>query len=164
MKKVLAACAVLAMSSIGSAVFAADGEAPVVKGNIEIYGAAKLSVDMIKTDSKTDGADRTLNRISSNSSRIGFKGAEDLGDGLSGVMQLELGVNSDGSQTSVVSSISSATTNTTTGATTVKTKSANIDKITYRNSYVGLSHKAVGTVLLGIHDTPYKLATASLDP
>ncbi len=164
MKKVLAACVVVAMSSIGSVVFAADNEASVVKGNVEVYGAAKLSVDMINTDGKTPGADSKLYKASSNSSRFGIKGKEDLNEDLSAIMQLELGVNFDGSQSSVVSSITSASTNTTSGATTVRTKSATIDKITYRNSYAGLSHKKLGTLIFGIHDTPYKLATGGLDP
>jgi len=164
MKKVLAALAVVAVSSFSSMVFAAEGEAPVVKGNIELYGAAKLSVDVIETDAKTTGADKSLTKASSNSSRVGFKGTEALSDDLSAVMQLELGVNYDSTQTSVVSSVSSATTNTSSGATTVNTKSTNIDKITYRNSYAGLSSKTFGALIFGIHDTPYKVSTASLDP
>ncbi len=165
MKKVLAAIAVVAVaiSSFGPPIFAAEGDAPVVKGNIEVYGAAKLSVDIIETDAKATGADKSLTKVSSNSSRLGFKGTEALGDDLSAVMQLELGINYDSTQTSVVGSVSSATTNTTTGATTVTTKTANIDKITYRNSYVGLSSKAAGALIFGIHDTPYKLSTGSLD-
>src|SRR5574341_617950 len=163
MHKVLAALAVLAVSGFSSLVIAAEGEAPMVQGNIEIYGAAKLSVDVIDTDSKTTGADTSLTKVSSNSSRLGFKGTEALSDDLSAILQLELGVNYDSTQTSAVSSISSATTNTATGATTVNTKSTNIDKITYRNSYVGLGSKTIGAVIFGIHDTPYKLATGSLD-
>ncbi len=155
MHKVLAALMVLAVSSFASLALAAEGEAPVVKGNIEVYGAAKLSVDVIDTDAKATGADKSLTRVSSNSSRIGFKGAEALNDDMSAVMQLELGINYDGTQTSVATSV----TNTTTGAT----KNTNIDKITYRNSYAGISSKAVGAVIFGIHDTPYKQATGSLD-
>ncbi len=155
MKKVLAALAALAACSIGPMAFAADNEAPAVKGNIEIYGAAKVSVDVISTDAKATGADSSLTRVSSNSSRLGFKGKEELSDDLSAVMQLELGVNYDGTQTSVATSV----TNTTTGAT----KNTNIDKITYRNSYAGLSSKTFGTLIFGIHDTPYKLSTGSLD-
>src|SRR5574341_35190 len=112
MHKVLAALAVLAVSGFSSLVFAAEGETPMVKGNIEIYGAAKLSVDVIDTDSKTTGADTSLTKVSSKSSRLGFKGTEALSDDLSAIMQLELGVNYDSTQTSAVSSISSATTNT----------------------------------------------------
>ncbi|MCK9418377.1 MAG: porin [Nitrospirae bacterium] len=163
MKKVLAALAVIAVSSFGSIGFAAEGEAPVVKGTIEVYGAAKLSVDMITTDARTAGSDNSLTKVSTNSSRLGFKGKEELSDNLSAVMQIELGINYDGSQTSTVASVSSATTNTTTGATTVNTKSASIDKITYRNSYAGLSSKTFGMLLFGIHDTPYKVSTGSLD-
>ena len=59
MKKVLAILMIIAVSSFGSMVFAAEGETPVVKGNIEIYGAAKMSVDMIDTGSKTTGRTKT---------------------------------------------------------------------------------------------------------
>jgi len=163
MKKIFTALMFFAVSSFGSMVFAAEGDAPVVKGNIEVYGAAKLSVDVITTDAKTTGADASLTKVSSNSSRLGFKGTETLNDDLSAVMQLELGVNYDGTQTSTVGSVSSATTNTTTGTTTVTTKSASIDKISYRNSYAGVSSKTIGALIFGIHDTPYKASTGSLD-
>jgi predicted porin len=155
MKKVFAVLAILAVSSIGSMVFAADNEAPVVKGNIEVYGAAKVSVDMITTDAKATGADKSLTKVSSNSSRIGFKGTEALDDDLSAVMQLELGINYDSTQTSVVSSVTPSP---------VSSKSTNIDKITYRNSYAGLSSKTFGALIFGINDTPYKISTGSLDP
>lgn len=155
-KMVLVALAVVAVSSFGSMVFAAEGEAPVVKGNIEVYGAAKLSVDVITTDAKATGADSSLTKVSSNSSRLGFKGKEDVSDDMSAIMQLELGVNYDGTQTSVVSSV--------TGSPVTSSKSTNIDKITYRDSFVGLSSKTFGTFIFGIKDTPYKISTNSLDP
>ena len=168
MHKVLAALAVLAVSCFGSPVFAAhekeDVDKPVVFGNIEIYGAAKLSVDIIDTDSKTTGADSGLTKVSSNSSRLGFKGSEDLGEGLSAVYQLELGVNMDGTTQKTAESVTSATTNTTTGVTTVKTKDANVNTIGLRNSYIGLKGESWGTVLFGTHDTPYKTATGQFDP
>lgn len=163
MKKCLAALVVVAVSSFGSMVFAAESETPVVKGTIEVYGAAKVSVDVVETDARAVGADKSITKVSSNSSRVGFKGTEILSDDLSAVMQLELGINYDSTQTSVVSSITSASTNTTSGATTVNAKSTNIDKITYRNSYAGISSKMFGAVIAGVHDTPYKLSTGSLD-
>lgn len=150
MKRALAALAVLVVSSIGTLARAADGDMPVVKGNIEIYGAAKVSVDIITTDAKSAGADKGLTNVSSNSSRIGFRGAESFSDDLNGIMQLELGVNYDGTQTSVASSGS-------------YTKSTSIDKITYRNSFVGISSKMAGNLIFGIHDTPYKMSTGTLD-
>jgi len=153
MKKVLAALAVLAVSSIGSLAFAAEGEAPVVKGNIEVYGAAKLSVDVIDTGAKATGADKSLTKVSSNSSRLGFKGSEALSDDLSTVYQLELGINMDGTTTTV----SNATTTTSASTTTV-------NSIGLRNSFVGLKSKSLGMVILGTHDTPYKTATGQFDP
>ena len=157
MKRILAAIAVIAASSLASLAMAADAETPTVKGNIEVYGFAKVSVYAITTDAKTPGATKDLTRISSNSSRLGFKGTEALGDDgdLSAIMQLELGVNYDGTQTSVVSSVTPSP---------VSSKSTNIDKITYRNSYAGLSSKAFGALIFGINDTPYKISTGSLDP
>jgi predicted porin len=153
MRRVVAGLAVAVISSIGSLALAAEGEAPTVKGNIEIYGKAHVSYDMIDTGAKAP-ADETLYKVSTNSSRLGFKGFEDLGDGLNAVFQVELGINLDGSQQTVVTSVTpSPVSSTTTG----------IDRITYRNSFAGLRHQAVGTVLLGIHDTPYKMSTGRLD-
>ena len=73
---------------------------------------------------------------------------------MNAIMQLELGVNYDGTQTSVVSSVTPSP---------VSSKSTNIDKITYRNSFAGLSSKTFGSVIFGINDTPYKISTGSLD-
>ncbi len=156
MKRVLAALAVLAAGSFGSMVFAADGETPLVKGNVELYGQAKVSVDTISTDAAAP-ANRRLNRVSSNSSRLGVKGSEDIGEGLSAVFQLELGVNLDGSSTTVDTPGADGK------AATADDKTTSISTISYRNSFAGLSHKAAGTLIFGIHDTPYKLATGSLD-
>ena len=155
MKKVVAGLAVAIISSIGSLAFSAEGDAPpAVKGNIEIYGQAKVSYDMIDTGTKSTTADDTLHKVSTNSSRLGFRGIEDLGDDLTAVFQVELGVNLDGTTTSVVTSIPT---------TTANPKTADIDKITYRNTFAGIRHKAIGTLLFGIHDTPYKLSTGRLD-
>ena len=153
MRKFAAGFSLAVIVSMGSLALAAEGDAPTVKGNIEIYGAAKVSYDMIDTGAKAP-ADQKLYKVSTNSSRLGFKGSEDVGDGLNAVFQLELQVNLDGTSTSVVTSIPTTTGNPT---------KADIDKITYRNTFLGLSHKAAGTLLLGIYDTPYKTSTGKLD-
>jgi predicted porin len=137
MKKVLAVLVVLAVGCVGSMVFAAESETPVVKGNVEVYGQAKVSVDLISTGSSSTGiVDKNLSRVSSNSSRLGVKGKEDLGNGLSLVMQAEMAVGYD------------------VGTTTFK----------WRETYAGFSHEQVGTLLFGIHYTPYYLATGPLNP
>jgi len=156
MKKVLAIFTVVAVSCFGSVVFAADGDAPVVKGNIEIYGAAKLSVDVIDTGAKATGADKSLTKVSSNSSRLGFKGSEDLSDDLSAVVQVELQVNMDGTTSKVATGV----TNTTTGAVST----TDVNTLSLRNTYVGLKSKSLGMLILGTHDTPYKLSTLQFDP
>ena len=101
-------------------------------GNVTIYGQANASYDNINTGA--NGQD-TLHRLSSNSSRLGLKGTEDLGNGLSAVWQMESSILLD------------------TGA----------GNLGGRNSFVGLSSKTMGTALVGRHDTPYKLGTGSLD-
>ena len=160
MKKVFAALAVVAVCCAAPAVHAAEGEASYVFGNVELYGAVKVSVDMIKTGA-TSTSDNQLTRVSSNSSRIGVRGKEDLGDGLSAVFQMELGVNYDGSEKTVVSSVKSTSTGT--WVSSVATKDTSVNTLSMRNSYAGLRHEAIGMIALGIHDTPYKMSTGGLD-
>ncbi|MDH4163951.1 MAG: porin [Nitrospirota bacterium] len=155
MKKRFAALAVIAVSCLAAPVFGAEGDAPLVKGNIEVYGAAKMSVDVIDTGAKAATADTTMNKVSSNSSRLGFKGSEDLGDGLKAVFQVELGINMDGTTSTVATGVS----NTATGA--VSTTSVNT--ISLRNTFVGLGSDGLGTLIFGTHDTPYKVATGQFD-
>lgn len=98
--------------------------------NVNVYGVANVSVDVVNNGSTS------VNKVSSNASRLGFKGAEDLGNGLKAVWQVESLINLDGSGTSTLGT---------------------------RNTYAGLNSESLGTVLLGRHDTPYKLASRKLD-
>lgn len=107
-------------------------------GNVSIYGVMNVSYDNVNTDAA--GQD-TLHRISSNNSYIGFKGTEDLGNGMSAIWQVEQTVNVDNGAASTGGIFSGA----------------------QRNTFVGLSGKAWGTALMGTHDTPYKLGTGKLD-
>jgi len=126
MKKSLIALAV-AGTFAAPAAFAATA-------NVDIYGVIKMSYDYVDTDSSRAGEDDNLSRISSNSSRIGFKGSEDLGGGLKAIWQWESQIAAD----------------------------ANAAGITNRNTFIGLNG-GFGTVLAGTHDTPYKLSTGRLD-
>ncbi|MFZ5483337.1 MAG: porin [Pseudomonadota bacterium] len=67
-------------------------------------------------------------------SRIGFKGTEDLGGGLKAVWQIESGVGGNG-----------------------MTGGVGTASIASRNTFVGLAG-GFGTVVMGRHDTPYKMA------
>ena len=104
--------------------------------NVSIYGTADLSFDMINTGNTTAGAAAvSKNAVSSNVSKLGFKGSEGLDDGLTAVWQIEQQINMDY-----------------TGG-----------NFGTRNTFLGLKSDSAGTVLLGRHDTPYKLATRKLD-
>jgi predicted porin len=118
--------------------------------NVDVYGKMHVSVSVFDetVDSHaTAGDDLILGtaddkivhgtndvQFSSNASRIGFKGAEDLGGGLSAIWQVESGVNLDEGSGSLAS----------------------------RNSFLGLSG-GFGTALLGNHDTPLKLVGRAVD-
>jgi len=81
--------------------------------NVTIYGVADATFDSVKATGGTNAggvngatvnahnaAERldynNRNRVTSNSSYIGFKGVEDLGNGLKAVFQFENGLNTDG--------------------------------------------------------------------
>lgn len=106
--------------------------------NVDVYGQINMSVESVN-----DGDDRWTRMVSNNNSFFGFKGSEDLGGGLSAVWQVEMNLNTDGN---VGNDWSDA------GAI-----------YGTRNTFVGLSSKSFGTVLAGVHDTPYKMATGPLD-
>jgi len=91
----------------------------------ELYGQVRVSLD------KSDAAGAEWN-MANRVSRVGVKGSEDLGGGMSAVYGLEWGVG--------VAGAVEGTTN-----------------MTARNQFVGLKG-GFGTVLFGTHDTPYKLA------
>lgn len=96
----------------------------------EVYGQARASVDF------TDDGVKNVTNVSSTNSRLGFKGVEDLGNGLKALFQFETRVGLDGSSTTLFDGL--------------------------RNSYVGLAG-GFGTVVLGIMDTPYRLAAGRFD-
>jgi predicted porin len=100
-----------------------------VMADTTIYGRANVSIV-----SYDDGTDSAMN-VASNASRIGFKGSEDLGDGLSAVYQIEQQVNLDGGSTPGWNS---------------------------RNSFGGIKGN-FGRVVLGQVDTPFKDVRSKLD-
>src|SRR3989338_5241982 len=64
--------------------------------NVSVYGKADMSYDFINTGTSAAGAAGvSKNNVSSNVSKLGFKGAEGIGDGLSVVWQVEGQVNID---------------------------------------------------------------------
>ncbi|HEU0234208.1 MAG TPA: porin [Gallionella sp.] len=130
-----AAAPVRASASTSSNTTASANTAP----GITVYGQADLSYDRINNGTSAAGvAGASKGNVSSNVSRIGFKGSEGLSDSLSAIWQIEQQINIDNS-------------------------TANANTFASRNSFLGLKSDSAGTVLLGRHDTPYKLATRRLD-
>jgi len=137
MKKSLIALAIA--SAVSAPAFAATS-------NVDIYGKINVSVNWYDDQcasafdcSAVAGSSTTtggINDISftSNSSRIGFKGAEDLGGGLSAIWQIESGINTDEGNGNWAS----------------------------RNTFLGLKG-GWGTALIGNHDTPLKLVGRAVD-
>lgn len=133
MKKILAAAIV---SAFAAPAFAATA-------NVDVYGTVSLSVDYV--DGGSGGANTVTSkpsesraRVSSNTSVIGFKGAEDLGGGLSAIWQIESAVPMDSNST----------------AATISTN---------REIFGGLSSKNWGSLTLGLRDTALKVSTGRLD-
>ena len=122
MKKSLIALAIA--SAVSAPAFAATS-------NVDVYGVLNMSVDFIDTD--VPAAAKSTS-VTSTASRIGFKGAEDLGGGMAAIWQIESGFNADEQSGTLAS----------------------------RNTYVGLKGD-FGTVLMGNHDTPMKLLGRSVD-
>lgn len=151
-KKSLIALAVSGAFATPVTAMASDG---MMHGpsNVTIYGQMNASIDSIKDDNGAPGVPSTFkttkNNLSSTETRIGFKGSEDMGDGLTALWQIESQVNLDNDNNGL-----NNTHNATTGGT----------RIGERNTFVGVTSTEMGTVLAGRHDTPYKMATRMLDP
>lgn len=128
--------------------------------SVTVYGTFNVDFENVERDGATNppdagnnlvpssavagspitGADlESRNRVSSNSSNIGFRGTEDLGNGLKAIFQCESGVSVD------------------TGA-----ESSSSGDFCTRNSNVGLTG-GWGTVFYGNWDTPYKFSALPLD-
>lgn len=102
---------------------------------VEVYGEARASLDFVNNnDTNTANEDSAIS-LSSNRSRLGFKGDEDLGNGLSALWQLEQQFNVD---------------------TGVAFNNA-------RDTFIGLGG-GFGTVLAGRLSTPYRASTRGMDP
>lgn len=104
-----------------------------------VYGKVLLTGEYTDVDDKTAAnKDTSTTKLVSNYSRIGFKGEDDLTDTTKLVYQLEYGIDVD------------ADTN-------------GKGQFYSRNTFIGLAHNTMGTLLAGRHDTPFKLAKGGVD-
>jgi predicted porin len=132
-KKLIAALAI-----VGT--FAAPCAALAQGSSVTIYGTFNVDFENVEADDSDVGLEfDQRNRVSQNSSNIGFRGTEDLGNGLKAIFQCESGVAVD------------------TGSSSASTGS-----FCTRNSNVGLNGPW-GTVFYGNWDTPYKFVSLKQD-
>ncbi|MHA4869709.1 porin [Duganella sp. PWIR1] len=117
-------------SLIAIAVLAATSSAAFAQSSVTIYGIVDAGIV-----AERGGAAGNVSKVTSgaaSASRIGFKGTEDLGGGLSAIFKLETGVRvDDGTLDNTTSTLFN------------------------REAYVGVSSKTAGTLTLGRQYTPY---------
>lgn len=124
---------------IALAVAALASSAAFAQTNVTIYGVADATFDSVRATGSTGNSDRldynNRNRVTANSSYIGFKGVEDLGNGLKAVFQFENGLYTENGAAGAWNN---------------------------RDSFVGLS-SSYGTVVLGNLTGPTRALGAKMD-
>lgn len=111
--------------AIAAAALAACSHSSQAQSNVTLYGI--ISQDVVRATNIVSGGRYRLDNGRLNASRLGFKGAEDLGGGLYGIFGIESGLNPD--------------TGTANGGGTFWS----------RGAYVGLKSTGGGTLSLGRH-------------
>lgn len=124
---------------IVTAILLGAASAASAQSNVTIYGIVDASVT-----GDRGGANGGVNKVTSgaaSASRIGFKGAEDLGDGVSAIFTLETGVKVDTGELDATNTLFN------------------------RQAFVGLKSNTAGSVTLGRQYTAYHNALAQIaDP
>lgn len=110
-----------------------------------VYGQLNLSVDMVDYEDDFEKVDQW--EVNSNSSRIGVKGEEALGNGYSAVYKIEYGVGADDGS----------------AGTLTDDNGDDVDSVlSSRDVYLGLKGNW-GTVKLGRYDSPLKTSQGAVD-
>ncbi len=111
--------------------------APAAVADVTVYGEARLSVNMDSVDADQNAPGETsATNVTSNNSRIGLKGTEELKNGMTLSYQIERQIAWDNNE-----------------------DSGQVQKS--RNTYVAIKG-GFGAVVVGFHDTPYKKATTDI--
>lgn len=137
---------------IALAVAALASSAAFAQTNVTVYGVADASFENIRATGATDLTTvaatnasqeaNSRNRITSNSSYIGFKGVEDLGNGLKAVFQIETQLALDNANDASAGTRANSLAN--------------------RDSYVAVAGN-FGTVAMGYLSTPHRNLGAAWD-
>jgi predicted porin len=118
--------------AMGSAPFAA-------KADVTLYGFLSASVESVSSTGANNGINAPRQtRVSDQTSRLGFKGTEDLGNGNTAIWQIENAIKF------------------TNGGTGLNGSSSTFGS---RNTFVGLGNNTSGTLLAGYNDSAYRRFT-----
>lgn len=117
----------LALPLVSGAAFA--------QSSVSIYGVADAAIESASAKRATSSPDLSIQRLRSQGSYLGFRGAEELGGGLSAIFQLEGNYSIDTGETSFFN----------------------------RDTFVGLRSTQWGSVTLGVNTTPMRALGISLD-
>ena len=117
---------------------AASGAAFAATSNVDVYGSITQEVSKVDATASfglfsANAKIVSVGDAAYNGSKLGLKGSEDLGGGMSAIWQIESAISTEAAST-----------------------------IGGRNTFVGLKG-GFGTVLVGRHDTPEKLSTGAND-
>jgi predicted porin len=110
--------------------------------DVKLYGQLDVSYDYAKRNDE-----KNLSDLASNTSAIGVKGSEDLGNGLEAFFKVEY-------QTDLVND----------GNTDPDTGANSGTSWTGRDQYIGLGQEVVGKLAVGTMSTAYKAQAAKIDP
>ncbi len=124
--------------------------------DVKLYGQLDMSIDA--TD--FDGGDDDIN-MGSNRSAIGFKGAEDLGNGLSAFFKVEYQTDLDDEGFAGGTNEDDTNNNKKDGSAS---NGATADGWKSRDQYIGLKMKRFGKLTFGQMSTAYKSPASKLDP
>ena len=114
--------------------------------NVNVYGTINTTIEEVKAGGAAGGEDYAGRlRFQSNSTNVGVKGSEDLGEGFKGIFQIELDVRIPEG---------------TLGAPSI---TGTTNPVGLRNSMLGLQG-GFGTVFFGKWDTPNKTAVYFAEP
>jgi GBP family porin len=124
---------------IALAVLASCAGAASAQSNVTIYGT--IDAGLVHDRGGAGGSVTKLSSGVASVSRLGFRGSEKLGDGLSAIFTLEAGTKVDTGESDVPGTLFN------------------------RQAYVGLSHDVYGAITVGRQYTPYYLTiTGVADP
>ncbi len=136
-------------SLLALAVFGAFTSAASAQTNVTIYGIADAGIRFRDSGAATNGKTWNLDSGLLSGSRLGFKGAEELGGGISAIFTLETGFNIDDGSLGQGISASAST--------------PALTRLFGRQAFVGLSSN-FGAVKLGRQYAPIRVAVESVDP